>query len=228
MSLDAPRPIHRDRSVALLAAAAAVVVVTIGVVLAFGINRPPALEPLAAGGDAPVEGLARITWRQDEACLELLRVGEEPRELTCQFDGGEFLGWQDGTIALRTWSNVGEELVFVDAATGAVTRRLVPPEESKDVPLSPYGAVRALESRGTLTATDAATGTVVWRVEAPSNYGISVSARTADGRWIAMVDSAARLLVVPGDGSAPPRVWVEELDNAYDPILWEGTGTVPE
>ncbi|MEY3020756.1 MAG: hypothetical protein RLZZ272_1740 [Actinomycetota bacterium] len=228
MSLDAPRPIHRDRSVLLLAAAAVVVLVTVGLVLTFGVNRPPELGGLVAGSDAPPEGIARISWREDEACLEVLRVGEEPREVTCQFEGGELLGWRDGTIAMRTWSSVGEELVFVEEATGAVTRRLVPPEESKDLPTSPYGAVRALTSGGTMTVTDAASGAVVWRVEVPSNYRIDVSARTGDGAWIAMVDSASRLLLVAADGSAPPRVWVEDLGNSYDPLLWEGTGTVPE
>jgi len=228
MSLDAPRPIHRDRSVALLAAAAVVVVATVGLVLAFGISRPPALEPLGEGGDRPTEGLARITWREDTACLEVFTAGAGPREITCDLDGGEVLGWQDDVIAIRTWSQVGEELLLVGEDGEVRARRRLSPEDAQRLPLAPYAAARTAYRDGVLTVTVAATGTVAWRVEAPTNYRVEANALSADGRWLAMVDSASRLLIVRADGSEPPRVWVEDVGNPWDAIAWEGTGTVPE
>lgn len=225
LGLDGP---PRDRSVPLLLAAAAVIVATVVVVLVFGVNRPPALEPLAAGPDTPSEGLVRITWRADSACLEVFTVAEGRTELTCDLDGGEILGWKDDVIALRTWSQVGEELLLIGEDGEVRSRRLIGPEESQRLPVSPYAGARTTHRDGRLTVTVAATGTVAWEVEAASNYRVEVNALSADGRWLAMVDTASRLLVVAADGSAPPRVWVEGLGSPWDAIVWEGTGTVPE
>ena len=225
LGLDGP---PRDRSVPLLLAAAAVIVATVVVVLVFGVNRPPTLEPLAAGPDAPSEGLARITWREVAACLEVFTFVEGRTEVTCELDGGEILGWEDDVIALRTWSQVGEELLLIGRDGEVRSRRLLSPEESQRLPLTPYAGARTSYRDGRLTVTVAATDTVAWEVEVASNYRVEVNALSADGRWLAMVDTASRLLVVPADGSAPPRVWVEDLGNAWDAIVWEGTGTVPD
>lgn len=225
LGLDGP---PRDRSVPLLLAAAAVIIATVVVVLVFGVNRPPALEPLAAGPDAPSEGLARITWREDSACLEVFTVAEGRTEVTCELDGGEILGWKDDVIALRSWSEVGEEFLLVGEDGEVRSRRLLSPEESQRLPFSPYAGARTSHRDGRLTVTVAATDTVAWDVKAASNYRVEVNALSDDGRWLAMVDTAGRLLVVPADGSGPPRVWVEDLGNAWDAIVWEGTGTIPE
>lgn len=225
LDLDGP---PRDRSVRLLVAAAAVIVVTVVTVLVFGVNRPPALEALVVGTDAPSEGLARITWREDRACLEVITVGSGRTEVTCELDGGEVLGWRDGIIAIRTWSEVGEELLLVGADGEVRSRRLLSPEDAQRLPVLPYAGARTSNRDGVLTVTVAATGEVAWRVEATTNYRIEANALSADGRWLAMVDSASRLLLVPADGSTPPRVWLEDLGNPWDAIVWEGTGTVPD
>lgn len=229
MSTDELEQPTRDRSVPLLVAAAVLVVVAVGLVLAFGIKRPPALEPLTAGPDTPTEQLVRFVYESDDTCLVAYSVAGGPRELTCELDGGEILGWRDGRIGLRAWSNVGEEWVVVDATSGAVlSRRLLTSEDIKRFVSTASSVVRVDHTDGVMTITLASSGAVLWRVEAPTNYRIEVSATTGDGRWVAMIDTARRLLLVPADGSAAPRVWLDDLDGYWEPVRWEGTGELPE
>jgi hypothetical protein len=219
----------RDRSIPLLIAAAVVVVVSIALVVAFGIKRPPALESIAAASDAPTEGLVRFEYEREDTCLVVYSVAGGARELTCELDGGEILGWQDGRIGLRSWSNVGEEWVVVDASSGAVlSRQLLSAEDTKRFLNATTSVVRVAHKDGVMTVTLASTGATLWTVEAPTNYRAEVSALTADGRWVAMIDTARRLLLVPADGSSGPFVWLDDIEGYWEPIRWEGTGELPE
>jgi len=229
MDMDALESPHADRSVPLLVAAGVLVVVAIVLLVTLGIQRPPALDAVGAGQDLPSASIVRLAYRDEGPCIEVVAPTGEVRELTCDVDGGEVLGWRDGTIALRTYSNIGEEIVLIDADSGSLlAREIVDPMSTERLPSPVYSVVRTTNRDGTFTVRLARGDVELWSVEASTSYRIDVSAITADGTWVAMVDNARRLLVVPADGSAPPRVWVEDIGSSWDAIVWEGTGTVPD
>jgi len=229
MDMDALESPHTDRSVPLLIAAGVLVVVAIVLLVTLGIQRPPALEAVGAGQAVPSESIVRFAYRDEGPCIELIAPSGEVRELTCDLEGGEVLGWKDGTIALRTYSNIGEEIVLIDADSGSLlSREIIDPMSTERLPSPVYSVVRTTNRDGMFTVRLARDNRLLWSVEAPTSYRVDVSAITADGTWVAMVDNARRLLLVPADGSAAPRVWVEDVGSSWDVIVWEGTGTVPD
>jgi hypothetical protein len=64
-------------------------------------------------------------------------------------------------------------------------------------------------------------GTVLWSVAARGSYEVAAGWTSPDGRWVALQDTADRLLLVPADGSRDPVVWAEDLDP-FVPIVWRG------
>ncbi|MEX0835839.1 MAG: hypothetical protein WD010_07090 [Nitriliruptor sp.] len=62
-------------------------------------------------------------------------------------------------------------------------------------------------------------GQVLWTTDADERYSIHGTWPSPDGAWVALQDSADRLLLVPADGSAEPVVWTEDVDG-YATIVW--------
>jgi hypothetical protein len=213
-------PAGGDRSLLLLLAAAVLVLLVVGAVLLFGVERPPALASLADEPDpAPSAGVAWLAWSGDGSCLSVARPSGEVEQLWCDRSGGEVVGWPEaGTIEVAVYER-GEEVRTIDAETGEVLERT-------SGPLRGDGGDRQVvwtEWRdGELTVSLDDDDTVLWRTEAPERYDVRGSARSADGEWVVMVDEAERLLVVPADGSAPPRVWASGVET-WEPPVWEGT-----
>lgn len=213
------------RSVPLLVAAAILVVVVVGLVLAFGIVRPPALATLADQPEpAPPGRLAWTAWSDNGTCIHVLDTdGTIQRELWCERDGAEVVAWTDDGIVVRSWHERGEELTVVDPATGEVVDRRRVEHVDDAVPTE---SVYAERRDGRLVVVRDRDRAVVWEVEAPDTYHVRSSAVSPDGGWVAMVDSAERVLVVPSDGSAPPRVWAEDVPS-WQWLIWEGTPLDP-
>jgi hypothetical protein len=216
-----------DRSVPLLVAAGALVLVVVAAVLLFGVDRPPALAALADDPDpAPPAGVAWMGWTGDEACVAVARPDGEVEQLWCDRAGGELVGWPEtGMLEIRSWES-GDVTRAIDAETGEVLGRTPGPDAGGTDPegewRGPEPAVWTQRRDGRLTVRLQTDDTVVWRTEAPERYDVHASARSADGRWIAMIDAAERLLVVPADGSTAPRVWATGVDG-WEPPVWEGT-----
>lgn len=211
-------PQRGDRSVPLLVAAAVLVVAVVGAVLVFGVQRPPELPSVADEPDpAPSGAVAWTTWR-DGQCVHVAEPDGEVRQPFCRDGGYELEGWDDeGHLVLREWRDTERQELLVDAETGEVVDTgpnvTLPGRANDDRPL------HDLWTDGELIVEDAS-GSELWRVAAPEGYRLGSSSTSPDGEWIAAIDSADRLLVLPADGGAPPRVWATGVDS-YRDVVWE-------
>lgn len=213
-----------QRSTLALAAAGLLLVVVVGLVLLFGIARPPALPSLADQPDpAPPAAVAWNSFdRDDGPCLYVARPDGTTESLACNLEG-EVWAWDDDGIAVFAYGP-RDQLEIIDPVTGEVVdRREVDDVDGSERPVpSPDGIISSRHSDGTLTVTRDDTRDVIWEVDAPEGYRVGQGAVSPDGVWVAMFDSAERLLLVPADGSTDPRVWAEDTTEWQIP-LWEGT-----
>jgi hypothetical protein len=212
----------RGRTVGLLLAAGAVVVVTVVLVATLGLARPPALEPVGAV-DLPAARLAYLSWRGEGGqCLYVVERDGEVREVRCGLDSaGPLLGWDASGILVLRYVAGTEQRESVDPDTGETVARAPLPPQSAAVPVPALRYPAATERRdGDLVVRDA-DGREVWRITSPEGYGIGGSAFAPDGT-LALLDTAGRLLVLP-PGAAAPRVWVEDLGVDWGEFVWEGT-----
>lgn len=218
----------QDRPVGwLLAAAGAVALVTLGVVLRFGLVSPP---ELAAVDDAtrPEQSLAVLAYRDDARgqCLDVVAPDGSVREVRCTLGGvGPLLGWDDRGILVLSFATFGEVLEIIDPVSGAVVANEA--FDPSDVGIERWSRVVDVERSGSTLTVRSEDRDVLWEVDAPDNYWINASARHPVTGMIAMLDSAGRLLV-RGDEADAPRVWVELLDQRYGEIVWQGTPLLAE
>lgn len=208
------------RSLPTLLVAGALVTVVVALVLVFGIARPPELVSLADEPEpALTAGIAWSAWEEGGACLYTLDPAGTQREVGCGYDGEELLAWTDDGIAMLVWGpRDGAELI--DPDTGEVVDTVAgQPEEwfGRDA-----GVVRSRVVDGTLTVTLRDGGVELWRVDVAGNYTVDDGFLSPDGEWVLLVDRSGRLLLVPSDGSAAPRVWAEVEESWVRPV-WEGS-----
>jgi hypothetical protein len=214
-----PEPVRHDRSLPLLIGAGVLVLLVVGGVLLFGIVRPPELPSLAEVPDpAPTSSVAYLTEQAERTCIRVAQPDGTTVGPWCDRMGGELVGWDEDGLLLRRWDGV-ETVRILDPTTGEVVGRA--PDRAWREPYDT--AVVWTERRdGELIVRLDEDDTELWRVESPEPYEIRSSARSADDAWVAMVDSADRLLVVPADGSVGPRVWTTDVSSWNWPV-WEGT-----
>jgi len=218
---EAPTGLPR-RSLAALIGAAIALVAIVAFVLAFGVSRPPALTPLAEDPTpAPPGRVAWTSWEDGEECLHVASPDGTARALRCSRDGGgEILGWDEDGISLLD-RGLAQQLVVVDPVTGEVAeRRDIDDEPEPRRPGS--GGIDSRYEDGVLTVRHVDQDVVLWAVETPENYRVDQGATSPDGDWVVLLDGVGRLLLVPADGSASPRVWAE-TDSSWQVPVWEGT-----
>lgn len=218
----------QDRPVGwLLVAAGAVALVTLGVVLRFGLVGPP---ELAAVDDAtrPEQSLAILSYR-DQArgqCLDVVAPDGSVREVRCSMDGvGPLLGWDERGILVLRYATFGERLEIIDPDSGAVVASEA--FDPREIGMERWSTVVDVERSGSTLTVRTEDRDVLWEVDAPDTYRINASALQSGTGAVAMLDSAGRLLVL-GSGADTPRVWVELLDQRYGEIVWQGTPLLAE
>ena len=211
----------------LLVTAAVVAVVTLGIVLRFGLVEPPMLDPVDAS-TRPTVSLALVTYRDVERsqCLDVVTPDGAVRSVRCGLDGvGPLVGWDARGILVVRYLPMGERVEAIDPVTGAITT--VPDVDPRDVSMRWSGEWFETDRAGeTLILRDEG-GAVLWRVEAPDNYRISSTALDAAAGRFALLDSVGRLLVL-APGATEPRVWVDDVGAEYGELVWEGTALVAD
>lgn len=222
------------RTWAWIAAAAVIVVATVGIVVVFGVERPPDLEPVdPSASAAPDASVAWTRFESDGPCVSVVRPDGSGGEIACGLPDGRLVGWDDSGLLLESFRD-DPELAVLDPSTGEVVRR-----ESLDGPAR--ADLREVTTRRPSTAdgaTDDRSGAPPLRVEARDDgdavvavidagpgYDVRFGAYAPDGDWVALIDTAGRLLAVPvdgqGAGTGPPRLWHDDVDASQ--LVWEGT-----
>jgi hypothetical protein len=211
-----------DRPVVwLLVAAGVVALITLGLVLRFGLVGPP---ELAAVDEAtrPTSELAVLTYRDRDRgqCLDVVGVDGEVRELRCALDNvGPLLGWDERGILVLRYASFGERLEVIDPATGAtVSSGAFDPDAFPGTRWEQF--VEVGREGGTLTVRDV-DRRVRWQVTVPDSYRIDATAQDPDTGTIALLDNAGRLLVIGPEADAP-SVWVTDLGITYGELVWQG------
>ena len=212
--------------VALLAAAAVVALVTVGLVVRFGLVPPPPLEPVDAA-TRPEAALAISSYRDGQRgqCLDIVEPDGTVRELRCAMDGGPLLGWDEGGILILRFGPTGERVDVIDPATGAVVTSIT--TDPRAAMPGGWGGMLDIERDGRMLILRDDDRSVLWQVEAPDSYRISATARDARTGMVALLDEAGRLLVLPS-GADAPLVWVEDVGARYGELVWQGTAPVPD
>jgi hypothetical protein len=221
-------PSPERRSWLLLSLAALLVVGTVVAAAVLGIERPPSLPHVRDVPDpAPSGAVAWSAWNGNQQCVHVVTPTGEERRPWCSNEGYDVVGWaSSGDLVVHSWETPGR-LRTIDPVTGEVTGRSSgdPDELAGDRP--PDEAAWGEQVGGELVLVAAADDRELWRVQASDRYRITASARSADGEWIAVVDSAERLLVLPADGSSEPRVWATDVPG-WIQLVWEDTAAVAE
>lgn len=204
---------------ALLVAAAVVALVTVGLVLRFGLVPPPALAPVDAG-TPPDRSLALLSFREaaEGQCLDVIAPDGTVREVRCGLDGVSLVGWDARGVLVVRFGPGGERVEAIDPADG--TSETLADADARRA-LERPGWVDSERDGGTLVVRDA-DGRVLWRVDAPDNYRVTAVATDAASGTVVLLDAAGRILVLPA-GATEPSVWVENVGNDFGELVWEGT-----
>lgn len=213
------------RSIPLLIAAGVLVITVVTAVLLFGVQRPPTLDTVAATPDpVPPAAVAWSDWQGERGqCITIAYPDGRVEDAACVRQDGEVVGFVDEGIVFLVWGERSEYLVLIDPLTG---------EELEQRPVRPgthpLDAIEDGWDPGLQTRTRdgefqlVVDGEVIWAVDAPEGYDLTALRRSPDGSMLVAVDRAGRVLVVPVDGSAPPRVWGSGVNRWRSP-MWQGT-----
>lgn len=205
-----------------LVGAVALIVVVIGVVAVFGVQPYPALPTVAEQPDPPVTGrLAYVAYEGGEGpCLHVVQGDGRDEELGCGTDyEGEIYWVDDGRLGVRRFRERDTSTVDVlDVATGELL------EEREVASTTPVPGLDRTNDAGDRVATDARAGRatvtvtpddgereVVLELDGPSGYAFVDVGWTGDGRWIAVLDSAGRVIAVDPQGEAVARIWAVDI-----------------
>lgn len=214
---------QRRRTVAIVTAVAVAVAVVL-VVVTVGIIPLPDLPTLAERPDPPLPAAIAYTQRdggrEAQQCLRVVE-GADDREVTCLDEHVELVGWTaDGDIAVATYGPGPPVRLEIDPASGrTVSRRRAdhgsPPRRLPEAHRRDDGTelhTTARDGHAELLAVAAdGTSRVLLALDGPRDYRLRDAHWAPGGAWVAVVDSADRLIVVRADGAPAPRVAAEDI-----------------
>jgi hypothetical protein len=204
----------------LLLAAAVLVVAVVGAVMLFGVKRPPALASLRESPDpAPPAAIAWTDSGGDDLCIHVARPDGTVTQIRCEPLGGELLGWPDDDRLVLARHDGHTSVADIHPVTGEVLEVRAEDGDAEPVGPPPSDPVTSYRDDGALVVEH--DGTELWRVAAPDGYDVHSSSESPDGTFVVMTDTAERLLVVPADGSRPPRIWADDVQSWTIPV-WQG------
>ncbi|MFP5307950.1 MAG: hypothetical protein ACLGIR_00020 [Actinomycetes bacterium] len=229
-----------DRRQAIgVGAAGAAVVLGVALVVVIGVIPYPDLVTVSEQPSSPVPGrLAYVQWEDGEgACLWVADGDGSTRRLRCDEGLGGGVVWSDDgtTVDVAAYGPREPTVETIDVATGDVvdSRPLDVEEERGPVAFGEPGPIER-ERDGATLLVDREDGepvvqiraagetTTLLRLDGPNSYRFDDARWSPDGEWVLVVDSLRRALVLPADGDAAPRVWVEDVGWELD---WWQPGT---
>jgi hypothetical protein len=205
-----------------LVLAALVAVVVVALVLVLGVARPPQLPTVA--DDPQVTAPARLAthgWEDGESCVTVVEVDGRTSRPWCSDGGAELIGWSDRGLVLWSYGATGRFEWIVDPADGEVVATEPVHEAGYRDPPAPMVSDAHTAGRDGQLEVRSDDGTLLWRTDAPDSYRVTGGWPSPDGRWVALIDNADRLLLVPADGSMEPRIWATGVGGRYE-VAWEG------
>ncbi len=210
----------------LIGAAALVVVVAI-LALAFGIVRPPAVGGLTDAQRAALPGgVAWTQFNEREGCTELVvaQPSDDGTAVVCDSQLDRVIGWTSDGIVTLSYVPDGQRIEPRDPSTGEVLSNSNVTVFGDKPESDGIGAGFTVDRVDGMLVVANRSGATVWETKADARYEIGTLAVSPDGRWVAMTDSAERLLVVRADGSEPPAVWATGVREwSFRQVVWEGT-----
>ena len=210
----------RARRRTALWVAVALVVLAVGVVVAFGITPYPSPPAVAERPDPQVSArLAFVRFGARAPCLHVVDGRGDERELGCDERYSGDLRWVDDRhVAVRSYTDGARHVVDVETAEVTVDAQ-VATETLQPEPLAQATSADGHEARtgagaGSVWVDVVAPDGAVTRVvefDAPDGYDLYDARWSADGRWVAVLDSAQRVLVVDAAGRVPVRLWASDV-----------------
>lgn len=217
----------RRRTLVAAIGAGVVVVVILVVIVVFGFVSPPTFPHLA---DQPNTGIpGRVAYLRYEArergpCIYVVDASGGPeRSVGCDLVTHDLAWSTDGHLLALGYDTAGLEAAVLDPATGEVVGFF----EDADA-LEEYQRInrsRHPEAGRLITDRDAHRNTSVSvlppgggpveivSAEGPRDYSFFSALWSPDGRWVLIMDSSSRLLVVSADGSQGPYVLAERANS---------------
>jgi hypothetical protein len=209
-----------NRTVLAIVLSVVVVAAALTVVLVFGVIPLPDYPSLVENPDPSIPGTIAFVSEEEPACLGVVAASGGPvRELRCGSVEVGMLAWtSDGLIVTLDFTAASPRFLLVDPVSGGVVDTV--PAGVGD-PGSLVIETETTRADGAEVFTDDTKGTatvkvrvpnqetqVVLAAEGPHDYRFDVATWSPDGRWVLVVDSEGRLLIVGATGEPTARVLV--------------------
>lgn len=208
-------------SLAYLLGAVGLIAIVAVLVMVFGVVHPPALPSLKSAGVTPPGGVAWTQWDDVDDCTALMvaRPDGSVDRLACDDNSGDVLAWTKAGVVTLSWVSSGAVLLTRDPISGEVVNR----DSTTGDYAGDFGSnVTSFRRDGKLVVTLEPLGRELWTVAVRRGYEVRVGAMSPDGGWVAMTDTADRLLLVLATGG-DPVVWASGASNSWMAPVWEGT-----
>jgi hypothetical protein len=210
-----------NRTVLAVSASVVVILAVLVAVLVFGVIPLPDYPSLADHPDTSIQGTVAFITDENPPCLGVVPAGGGPTtELRCGVVEVGTLGWtSEGLIITIDFSSMTSRYLLIDPASGEVVDAIA---ADVDEPKPLAWESQSTRADGAVLITDGGRGTTAVKVhvpneepttilsaDGPQDYSFDVATWSPDGRWVLVVDSEGRILVVGESGTPAARLLAE-------------------